>query len=401
MKINFKNLLRKFLLYILIFSMIYQSGSVLAALQLSTPIVQISRILILVIPFFFISNIKDLKNSFYILIFMLLGSFISFQLYNSSIIRLLYKIITLLLFFYVCSYTYRKNLNLNKIVYNVIYIISIITLIFYITTRIFHIEIPFNYAQSGDSYYYKNCFDIYFYCESDQLLPRLNGLFWEPGVYSIFLNLELFLYFFSEDISKKKQQLFIILVSLILTQSAAGYCVMALIIYTYLSSTKYFTKKSRTLIAIYLALILVIMIGFILITKRNTDTVDLANYSYGLRVSDLLNGLQLFIAHPIFGLGYGNNHLFIANDIFGRGSSNGLVSWMYMTGLYGTTFALYPFIANIKANKSARGIQLLWFLMVIIFNTCEPLYSLPIMQFLLAREYHQMFTHRKIINKNQ
>ena len=394
MIISKKKFANQVLLYMVVFSLIYQSGSVPAALGVHTLLNMLTKIIMLVIPlcyFVWIFDKKIQKNEVILMVFIFIGILFSFFQYEDSIFKLIYKVITFYLFFYMCDYAHKKNLNIEKVIYNVILIVDIIAIALYITLELFHIGIPFHYAHIEGSYWYRNYFELFFTCSYGQLLPRLSGMFWEPGVYAIFLNLQLYFYFSDEKNKRNNYQLGLILLCLLLTQSAAGYCVMLLILYQQLSKWKKISRYSRRICALFSLFIILIIGAFVLNYKKNLDANDLINYSYGIRIADLYNGLRIFVSHPLFGVGYGRTDLFIANTVTGRGSSNGLVSWMYMMGIYGTVIVLYPFIKNIKKYK--KNDQALWFIIVLLFNICEPIYVLPLMQYILSAEYHKMFYH--------
>lgn len=388
--IDQKAFVKKILVYILIFSMIYQSGSVPAALGLNTVIVMVTKIFLLLIMAYFCLHVRELKKSIFLLGIMLIGIIFSFILYKESIYHLLYKVVTFLLFFNMFCYTQKYDIKVEQVLYNILFGLNIIMVLLYIVVEIFHIDLIYSYSYTEGSYYYRNYFNLFFSCSSGQILPRLCGLFWEPGVCAIYLNVQLYLYFYSRQIERKKWKLIVNLIGLLLTQSAAGYCVMMIILFSLVYKNKYFNKSLKIGLSIFILLICIVVV----IIKKNADINNLANYSYGLRVSDIYNGLSIYIRHPFFGTGYGNNTLFVANDRFGRGSSNGLISWMYMMGTYGMLFALCPFIMNIKCHRYDN--QILWLIIVLIFNSCEPLYSLPLMQYVLAYEYYKMLKGKEM-----
>lgn len=114
-----------------------------------------------------------------------------------------------------------------------------------------------------------------------------------------------------------------------------------------------------------------------------------------MRFSDISNGLSIFFKYPFTGVGFGNETEFMELDIHGRGSSNGLISYAYMTGIIGLVIALYPFFRNIRIS-SYKLRQWIWTIMILIFNSTEPIYNLPVMAYILAVEYVTAFKKTRI-----
>jgi len=380
-----------------LFCMIYQSGSVPAALQLDNSLVPITRAGLLIIPIFCFRNIHDIKKLQYVIFFGLIGLAINWCVYPEGVVSLSYKFILLIFFFVAISYFERKKINVNHILYLDIIAIIYLTFIFYIIIEVLKFGIPYVYVRGEGTYWYRSYVGLFFSYHNG-LFPRLSGLFWEPGMYAIILNIALFLYIFKEN-SKKKSELFIILVSIVFCQSAAGYCIGALLIIIYIYRNIKTDRNSKYSIAFISALFSVAIITFIIIQKRNTNINNQAAYSYGLRVSDIVNGIKVFSTSPLWGVGYGNTDPFSKLDLFGRGSSNGLVSWLYMTGIIGTLYILIPFINNIiKCPKGKqRNVRLFWLFIVLVFNMSEPIYSLPLMTYILACELKYRLSRKEVI----
>ena len=119
--------------------------------------------------------------------------------------------------------------------------------------------------------------------------------------------------------------------------------------------------------------------------------------SYAMRADDLVTAFRLFLKRPIIGYGFYNTSVFTEVSFYHGGNSNGLLTMMYTTGLLGVAFFVYPFIRNIIATskKIDRRIEMTFFFFVIAINFTEPIYALPIMMFILAREYRFPFYHER------
>ena len=270
--------------------------------------------------------------------------------------------------------------------------LAIITLLFYFLAEIIKFPMSYFVVYSGNSYRYYNYYEIFFTYHYNQVLPRLSGLFWEPGVYQIYLNWALFLYIFEEK--ENKRELLVLLSSIILTKSTSGYCIAAVLMVVYINKSRFFSKKNRMLLTIVGITFASIISAVVVYKKVQTTGNDIYGSAF-LRFSDISNGLSIFFKYPFTGVGFGNETEFMELDIHGRGSSNGLISYAYMTGIIGLVIALYPFFRNIRIS-SYKLRQWIWTIMILIFNSTEPIYNLPVMAYILAVEYVTAFKKTRI-----
>lgn len=374
-------------IYLFVVSLIYQSGSVRAALLREGMLFQTTRILMLAIPICFLMKYRCKKNILsYMGTCLLIGIpavWVNYILYSDGALQFVYKIFifTLSGAFYISLLN--KKINLNHYIYQVIIMLAAITLIFYFMTEIMKLPLPHSVVYRGNSYRYYDYFEIFFTYHYNNRLPRLSGLFWEPGAYQIYLNWGLFLYIFEERGSKK--DLFVLLISILLTQSTSGYCIAALLMVVLISKTNYLSKKSRALLGIGGIIVASVFSAFVIYKKIQKTGNDIYGSAF-LRFSDIKNGISILFRHPLIGIGFGNEMQFMELDAHGRGSSNGLISYTYMTGIVGLVMALYPFLKNLCGTLHKQR-QWVWIIMIIIFNSTEPIYNLPIMAYILAVEY--------------
>ena len=386
--------LSTFLIYIYVFSVIYQSGSVRAAVLGNGLLFEMTRMLNFAVPIFcFLVYRKKHKHAWFVLIGMLTGCvpiIINYVLYPEGVMRLTYKIVILLLSALVFMVLSEKGVDIRNKIYDVIIVISTISLIFYFLVEIIKIPMPYSILCNGASYRYRNYFELFFTYHYDISFPRLSGLFWEPGVYQIYLNLALFQYVF--DGKDNKIQLVILILSIFFAQSTSGYCVCICLMAIYIIKNVRFTRESKWYFAIIGGVCVMILASYIIAMKAAATSGT--DGSYTLRMSDISNGLSIFVQNPILGVGFGNENLFIANDTFGRGSSNGLISYMYMTGIVGMLFVLTPFIINIKKSNDKIK-QLVWVALFILFNITEPIYDLPIAAFCVGIEYAVAYKYER------
>ena len=394
--INFKKIII-IIAYLYVFSMIYQSGSVMAALIRSGFLVSLTKIILLVTPVICALFFK-IKKKYLMFLKVLIPFFILFVLINSflyleGVLSLIYKTILIMSSIYIYLFMSKNKVNIHNIIYNVIVLIASITIFFYYLVEIVRVTLPYKEVFFENSYHYRDYFGLFFTYHYSYEIPRLSGLFWEPGAYQIYLNIALFYYIFGNK--NKKWQLFILILNIIFTQSTTGYCITCLLLAIGILRCKLFDYESKKKFFMIGLIFACIFIAYFMYKKILTTSVEMGSYS--LRMGDIKNGLRIFINNPIIGVGFGNELPFIANDVFGRGSSNGLISYLYMTGFVGIVFALSPFIINIRksVNKSAR---LLWLLLFLLFNACEPIYNLPIISFYIGVEYAATCERRCLYN---
>lgn len=377
------------LIYIFIFSIIYQSGSVIAALKGTGLFFQVTRLSMLLIPIYYLYRYRNRKYYLFLflgVIFSVFFVFINLILYPNGAIQLAYKLVTLLLSAIMFMIFTKKNVDIRDYFYNSVISIALITLIFYLLADLLKLPLPYKYIYNGSGYYYRSFFGVFYTYHYNFLIPRLSGLFWEPGAYQIYLNIALFYYIFNKK--SNAFQYIILILSIILTRSTTGYCIACLLIAYQVIYSDYISEKLRKKIIIYATTIAALLILIILGIKIVTTSGDKGSFT--LRIADISNGLKIFIENPIFGTGFNNDGPFIAIDTFGRGSSNGLISYLYMTGTIGLVVVLYPFIMNIKNNTNKRK-HIVWFVLFILFNSTEPFYNLPLMGFFLGVEYAILF----------
>lgn len=377
------------LIYIFIFSIIYQSGSVIAALKGTGLFFQVTRLSMLIIPIYYLYKYRNRKYYLFLFVGAIFSVFfvlINLILYPNGVIQLAYKLVILMLSAIMFMIFKKKNTDIREYFYNCVLAIAFITLIFYVFADLLKLPLPYKYIYNGSGYYYRSFFGVFYTYHYNFLIPRLSGLFWEPGAYQIYLNIALFYYIFN-----KKSNVFqylILILSIILTRSTTGYCIACLLIAYQVIYSDYISEKLRKKIIIYATTSAVLLIVIILAIKIITTSGDKGSFT--LRIADISNGLKIFIKNPIFGTGFNNDGPFIAIDTFGRGSSNGFISYLYMTGIIGLVVVFFPFIINIKNNPNKRK-PIVWFVLFILFNSTEPFYNLPLMGFFLGVEYALLF----------
>lgn len=389
--------IERFILYVELFLVIYQSGTVQASMNSSTigyRFLQFFQIVILLIYAYKSFRKKGLYSSKVsrkvIVLFCIVQilAVISFINSKSTILVLEYKIF--LFFHFLIMITYvnsgNKKIAIENSIYDILILISFITMIFYFIIEIVGVNLPYTIFDGG-LYEYKNYFGL-FYNYHIVFPARISGLFWEPGVNQIYANLALYLYI---KLHKKKMSHFLLLIiEIVFTRSMMGYIIMTILLVVMVLERGYFKGRNWIKAVCSLCILSTIIIICLFVYKMKTTGTGYLD-SYTMRSYDLVLGLKLFAKKPIFGFGYMNTSVFHETSIYQGGSSNGLLTWMYTTGLAGTLFALFPFLCNLKVGaRKDKIIQICWIIIIILCNIGEPIFNLPIMVFIVAYEYSKM-----------
>ena len=190
----------------------------------------------------------------------------------------------------------------------------------------------------------------------NSVLIRSEGIFWEPGAYSIYLVFAMiFQLFVLEKPNYKRIALYIF--CLIITFSTTGYLsIMVLIIGFLLSNRSSLLSKKLKYIFIILALLLIV--GLIIFdTTIIYDTVfsKLTNGTSGAttRYSSFFNGMRVAFDHPLFGVAsdsqkYMAEYVFSNRSIFNNGGTAITNTVVAQFASYGLVFGSLFLIGTIR-----------------------------------------------------
>lgn len=321
---------------------------------------------------------------------------ISFINYRDTFVTVEYKIFLLFLFLNMIFCVNKENkTRIENALYNVLIVISFVTMIFYIPIEILGINVPYTIFDGG-LYEYKNYYGL-FYNYHVFFPARISGIFWEPGVNQIYANLALYLYIRLNK--RKKIHVVLLLTEIVFTRSMMGYIVSTVLLLVLIMERGWLKGRNwRLALILFGTVSLILVIALFLYKKETTGTGYLDSYT--MRSYDLVLGLKIFLERPIFGFGYMNTDVFHNASIYNGGSSNGLLTWMYTTGIAGLLFALFPFFADMRnRNSKERLLQLSWIIIILLFNIGEPIFNLPIMIFIVAHAYSKIIDFREKENE--
>lgn len=291
------------------------------------------------------------------------------------------------------EYCNRKCINYKKVAYNIILFLAVITFLLYVVVELLNINISSSVVINGPTRYL-NYYNLYFtenmfrYWVFGKELHRLQSIFTEPGIFAIYLNYAIYLHLY-DGIEDDKRKLFLLCLSLFLTLSTTGLCLgIAQISFYFYKSIK--SRESRIIVLIPLVAIVGTIMLDVFMRKATMD-VNI-NGSYYLRSTDIIIGLQVWTNHMLIGTGYINHDPFISLQPVGRGCSNGIIQWLYTTGIVGLGLLLSPFIISViksKSNILERKRSIVLFVLYLICGMTEPIIITPFMMMIVAnRVYH-------------
>lgn len=253
----------------------------------------------------------------------------------------------------------------------------------------------FTFYQSQTGFAVHTLFFIFNFQTGD--IFRNQGLYWEPGVLQIVMNLYLFLILIEKNESYKKSILPILVI--ISTLSTTGLIIMSVTLFISLKK-KHIRISFKAGIQIVAAFVL--LAPFVYSNIREKLTSD-TSPSAALRAYDMYNGLLVIRDNPILGVGLDPSQFYLkskGNDIFGydtssfnledRGNTNTWISIAMMLGLpVLILFALSLYHQRIFKDKK----QFFFIIFMALFS--EPLFPYPFL--LLLNLSHIPLTNKKSI----
>jgi hypothetical protein len=247
---------------------------------------------------------------------------------------------------------------------------------------------------------------LFFYNSSFQLLGlnlyRNQGLFWEPGILQLYMNI---LFFISSFIIPNKKLQFLTAFLIFTTYSTTGIGILLLQLFVVLFSAKA-SIIQKILITLGLAVIMLPLFVLNYTQKLNNDDGDSDITSSSLRIYDLLEGVQITRQYPLTGIGLSqeayvafkkanssltNNYSQEFSDkVSERRSSNSI---LFFLTRFGIPVSLFWFFMLYKQDfiwqKSG-----LFFIIVMVENFSEPLLIEPFFLLFAASGLYGLITFR-------
>jgi len=263
--------------------------------------------------------------------------------------------------------------NFRHFFLNIVVFLSIISIILYILF-LWGLITPTlqGVGKNGLLGYYVYAFHIFGGGHILGMGNRLCGIFWEPGIYQMVLNICLLLNLELFESKKKKNRikLWLIILAIILTQSTTGYLVLGMIIIGfYIQKSKHSVKFKLLALCAGTMFYLVIIFSPVI-----SDKFSFENSSFFVRFNDFIGLFQAMFVNPIIGLGIGTEAFEAAQNTFGMTNSLSAGILLQSTQL-GILWLFTFYIAAYKEYKK-RKIKLpayIYYGIITALGICEPL----------------------------
>lgn len=322
--------------------------------------------------------------------------------------RCAYKMILFLVLIGTAKYSRRNGIEILDVVFNLFSIIAFLSFVCYFLVHYCGFD---SYTYSVTShvngfcgvYYYNKYPSIYI---NETPFYRFSGIFWEPGLYGCYSSLALMYNLYFKKGKMKKFWTAVLLLSNIFTLSVTAIGIsLFLMVYAFWVNQRV-KYEQRKIIGVCLSIgALIIAVAALWYKSQAHLTVanrGIGYNSWGVRWLDLTVGLRLMIHNLPFGTGYNNTLPFeeAFQNIVGykRPGSNGLINWLYQTGIPGMLYMILPFIllfrkrlhlnTSLIIRDKSKGVLfgLVCFALIII-NMSEPIFVLPIMGIIMGYLY--------------
>lgn len=198
---------------------------------------------------------------------------------------------------------------------------------------------------------------------------RCPGVFWEPGVYQIYLNIAILLTLYSSE-KKKNKSIIVYLIALLFTFSTTGFIAVAWIFATTVIFSKN-TKRSAKKTIIYFVLLTFALLATLFLSETQLfhfvfGKLNGTNGSYTARLAGFVINYEIALDNPIFG--FGPDMIKMSDEFIKRSSASTIVfgstrhntnTLMYQFAAFGIPFGLlylfgtFNFGRQLANNKMA------------------------------------------------
>jgi hypothetical protein len=180
--------------------------------------------------------------------------------------------------------------------------------------------------------------------EDSGFMIRPDGVFYEPGVFQVYLNIYLYLSLF---VFRNAWRTMLAAVGVLLTQSTTGILIAMTIIFAYMA-TRYLNRGSLAMrvAKVFVAAVIVAVVAGVASMNIMNKTVGDSQGSFWARQYDLITGINVISQNPLLGIGFDYGQYYRASSQLGfadtqlperiiqdRGNSNGIIFLLYSIGI--------------------------------------------------------------------
>lgn len=386
---SFKSISKSIFEYIFVFSIVINAGSQYVHMMVSSANLIVFIVLVFSgIGIIFSSKIRIDKISKASKIILFLSIYFSVYLLFQKIGRkdLIENLIAILIIFLVMYLCYtRENPRLLFVYRNIIIVVAIISMFFWLFGSILQIIKPTGLVMSswtGENgiRYIPSYFGIYFETQMTlfhgwniQNFIRNSAIYAESPLASLNFCLALAINLFLE---KKPSQIknIILILAILSTTSATGIFILFICLLGKILLSRKKNKINLFIKAFWLPIILVITIVITSIMFKQKMSVN----SGFLRIDDFIAGFKAWMVNPLFGSGFGNAQTLFQNVSYSRmirnqlGISNSTAIILSQGGLY----LMLPYIlcyiqGIIRDIKNKRYNYLIVYIIFLILLNCN------------------------------
>ncbi len=259
------------------------------------------------------------------------------------------------------------------------------------------IELLPTIEKNGTTYYNV----IFSVVSGSKFVTRNFGIFWEPGAFSIYLNIALYLELFENKFNIKR--ILLLAITVLTTVSTLGIVCMVILFAAFLTTDKEVISsriKGLVVTAGAFGLILLILYGgdYIYHAFNKLDMSGTTiNESTAVRINAIVYPGSAFLENPILGVGY-DDYLFIQERFCQDMATCSFINWLCLFGLVGGLIPIIGCIRFFTVNNHGMLTNFALFIFTLILFSTENFIQLIFIYIILFLGFNKR-SKKKFINK--
>lgn len=259
------------------------------------------------------------------------------------------------------------------------------------------IEILPTIEKNGTTYYNV----LFSVVSGSNFVTRNFGIFWEPGAFSIYLNVALYLELFENKFNIKRVAL--LAITVLTTVSTLGIVCMVILFAAFLTTDKEVSSsrvKGLVVTAGALGLIVLIIYGgdYIYHAFNKLDMSGTTiNESTAVRINAIVYPGSAFLENPILGVGY-DDYLFIQQRFCQEMATCSFINWLCLFGLVGGLIPIIGCIRFFTVNNHGMLTNFALFIFTIILFSTENFVQLIFIYIIFFLGFNKR-SKKKFINR--
>lgn len=350
----------------------------------------------------YLSLLKSRKSLLVLLITVVFFTTVNYINYAESLKDLLFYVVRFCNIYVACIYFYKNKIPVFVIMADIIIAISFYSIFTYLFFDCLHL-LPSSLVQLDESIgYYNNYLNFHFHNQSievrDLMIERNNSIFWEPGVYQVYINYALMIQIFFRK-SSVYFVIILLIISVFTTFSTTGIIlsILLFVIKFVLENEKQSLVKKALISLSFPLIIFFNFLIFRLILNEKFMSGD--GFSASVRTNDAILQLTLFFERPIFGWGYLNGKAF--ESVAGYVQySNSITALLYQQGIFGILIYSVAFLSFLNLVYQKYDFQKSFAVLIFIVFTYigEPLLYVNFINVFICFGILGIFVNIKIEN---